>query len=152
MGFLCGSAGKELPAMWETWVWSLGWEDPLEKGKAIHSSILAWRIPWTVQYMGSQTVGHNWATFTGKRKIAGTENRLWFSEVGYERDSCLQRAQGDFFGWWNSLMSWLWLRLRSCMHLSKLKGLSTKMFQFPACNSYVLLHVLIVKHEKVCWG
>ena len=34
------------PAMRETWVWSLGWEDPLEKGKAIHSSILAWRIPW----------------------------------------------------------------------------------------------------------
>ena len=36
---------KNLPAMWETWVWSLGWEDPLEKGKATHSSILAWRIP-----------------------------------------------------------------------------------------------------------
>ena len=35
-------------AMWETWVRSLGWEDPLEKGKATHSSILAWRIPWTV--------------------------------------------------------------------------------------------------------
>ena len=34
--------------MWETWVGSLGWEDPLEKGKAIHSNILAWRIPWTV--------------------------------------------------------------------------------------------------------
>ena len=34
--------------MWETWVLSLGWEDPLEKGKATHSSILAWRIPWTV--------------------------------------------------------------------------------------------------------
>ena len=39
---------KNLPTVWETWVWSLGWEDPLEKGKAIHSSILAWRIPWTV--------------------------------------------------------------------------------------------------------
>ena len=39
---------KDLPAMWETWVWSLVWEDPLEKGKATHSSILAWRIPWTV--------------------------------------------------------------------------------------------------------
>ena len=39
---------KNLPAMWETWVPSLGWEDPLEKGKATHSSILAWRIPWTV--------------------------------------------------------------------------------------------------------
>ena len=40
---------KNPPAMWETWVRSLGWEDPLEKGKATHSSILAWRIPWTVQ-------------------------------------------------------------------------------------------------------
>ena len=38
---------KNPPAMWETWVPSLGWEDPLEKGKAIHSSILAWRIPWS---------------------------------------------------------------------------------------------------------
>ena len=37
---------KNLPAMWETWVWSLGWVDPLEKGKATHSSILAWRLPW----------------------------------------------------------------------------------------------------------
>ena len=39
---------NNLPAMWETWVRSLGWEDPLEKGKATHSSILALRIPWTV--------------------------------------------------------------------------------------------------------
>ena len=38
---------KNPPAMWETWVRSLGWEDPLEKGKATHSSILAWRIPRT---------------------------------------------------------------------------------------------------------
>ena len=39
---------KNPPAMWETWLQSLGWEDPLEKGKGIHSSILACRIPWTV--------------------------------------------------------------------------------------------------------
>ena len=39
---------KNLPAVQETWVQSLGWEDPLEKGKATHSSVLAWRIPWTV--------------------------------------------------------------------------------------------------------
>ena len=39
---------KNLPAVRDTWVCSLGWEDPLEKGKAAHSSILAWRIPWTV--------------------------------------------------------------------------------------------------------
>ena len=39
---------KNLPAMRESWLLSLGWEDSLEKGKAIHSSILAWRIPWTI--------------------------------------------------------------------------------------------------------
>ena len=47
---------KNLPAMRETWVQSLGWEDPLDKGKATHSSILAWRTAWTVQAIGSQRV------------------------------------------------------------------------------------------------
>ena len=46
---------KNLLAVWEAWVPSLGWEDPLEKGKATHSSILAWRIPWTVQFTESDT-------------------------------------------------------------------------------------------------
>ena len=55
---------KNLPAMQETWVRFLGWEDHLEKGKATHSTILAWRIAWTGQSMGSQRVGHNCATFT----------------------------------------------------------------------------------------
>ena len=62
---------KSLPAMQETWVWSLSWEDPLEKGMATHFSILAWRIPWTekpggLQSMGSKRVGHDWTanTFT----------------------------------------------------------------------------------------
>ena len=55
---------KRLPAMQETWVRSLGWEDPLEEEMATHSSILAWRIPWTeepggLQSTGSQRVGHN---------------------------------------------------------------------------------------------
>ena len=48
---------KNPPTVWETWVRSLGWEDPLEKGKATHSSILAWRIPWTTLSMWSQRVG-----------------------------------------------------------------------------------------------
>ena len=43
---------KNLPAMWESWARSLGWEDPLEKGKATHSSIPGWRIPWTVKVHG----------------------------------------------------------------------------------------------------
>ena len=55
---------KNLPAMQETWVWSLGHEDPLQKGLATHSSILAWRIPWTEEpggllSMGSQRIGHD---------------------------------------------------------------------------------------------
>ena len=45
--FLVTQLIKNLPAMWETWVQSVGWEDPLVKGKATHSSILAWRIPWS---------------------------------------------------------------------------------------------------------
>ena len=60
--FPSGSDGKELPAIWETWVRSLVWEDPLEEGMATHSSILAWRIPRTeepgrLQSMGSQRDG-----------------------------------------------------------------------------------------------
>ena len=55
---------KNLPVMQETWVQSLGQKDPLEKGMATHSSILAWRIPWTEepggpQFMGLQKVGHD---------------------------------------------------------------------------------------------
>ena len=53
-----------LPAMWETWVQPLSWEDPLEKAMAAHFGILAWRIPWTeepggLQSMRSQRVGHH---------------------------------------------------------------------------------------------
>ena len=60
-------AVKRLPTMWETWVQSLGWEVPLEKEMATHSSILAWKIPWMeepgrLQSMGSQRVRHNWVT------------------------------------------------------------------------------------------
>ena len=63
--FAGGSVVKNLPAMQEMWVQSLGQKDPLEKGIATHSSIHAWKIPGTeehgwAQSMGSQRVGHNW--------------------------------------------------------------------------------------------
>ena len=66
---LVGQMVKRLPTMWETWVRSLGWEDPLEKEMATHSSILAWKIPWTedpgrLQSMGSQRVGCDFASLT----------------------------------------------------------------------------------------
>ena len=62
--FLVAQTVTNLPAWQETWVQSLGGEDPLEKGMATHSSILAWRIPWAeeaggLQSMGSQRVGHD---------------------------------------------------------------------------------------------
>ena len=55
---------KTPPAMWEAWVWSLGGEDPLEKGEATRSGILAWKIPCTVKSMESQRAGHDWEPFT----------------------------------------------------------------------------------------
>ena len=63
-GFLVAQRVKNLPSMRKAWVQSLGQEDPLEKGMAIQSSILAWRIPWTeetggLQFVGSQRVGRN---------------------------------------------------------------------------------------------
>ena len=61
---LVAQMAERLPAMQETWVQLLGWEDALEKEMAAHSSILAWKIPWTeepgrLQSMGSQRVGHD---------------------------------------------------------------------------------------------
>ena len=64
MASLVAQMVKNPPAMQETWIWTLGWEDPLEKEMATHSSIPAWRIPWTeepggLQSMGLQRVGHD---------------------------------------------------------------------------------------------
>ena len=57
MGFPGGSVVKNLPAVQETWVQCLGQEDPLEMGTATHSSILAWKIPWTEEPGGLQSMG-----------------------------------------------------------------------------------------------
>ena len=69
LGFLVAQKVKNLRAMQEIWVRSLGWEDPLEKGMATRSSILAWRIPWSeepdrLQSMGLQRAGHNLVTLS----------------------------------------------------------------------------------------
>ena len=73
---------KNPPLMQETWVRSLGWEDPLEKGKAMHSSIWPGEFH-DLQSMGSQTVGHDWETFTFKMTtIKKTENnKSWWGFV-----------------------------------------------------------------------
>ena len=96
---------KNPPAMLETRVQSLGWEDPLEKGKATHSSTLAWRIPWTeepggLQSMRSQRAGHDGAT---KRSTYADHVRLVTvtasREAGRETEIGMERQ-----GIWNVSM------------------------------------------------
>ena len=72
---LVGSAGKESSCNAGDLVWFLGWEDPLEKGKTTHSSILVRRIPWTVQSRKLQTAGHDWVIL------------IFISHKGYESSS-----------------------------------------------------------------
>ena len=78
LGFPVAQLVKNPPAVRETWVRSLGWEDPLEKGKATHSNILAWRLS-----TGSQRVGHNWATFTLHSHFSGMQNADIFHLLGF---------------------------------------------------------------------
>ena len=92
---------KNLPTMQETRDWSLGQEDLLEKGMAAHSSILAWRIPWTeksggLQSVGSQRVRHDWATNTHTHTHTHTQNcqrscnirQLTVYKCSSSRDKC----------------------------------------------------------------
>ena len=79
---LVAQSVKYLPAVQETRVRSLGWEDPLEEEMANHSSILAWKISWTeepggLQSMGSQRVGHDWETNTYRRQKQNFPIFMW---------------------------------------------------------------------------
>ena len=104
---LGGSVVKNPPAMQETcaetWIRSLGWEDPLEKEMATHSNILAWTIPWReepgrLQYMQSQRVGHNWVTniHTHTSFVSST------SFVSF----IVSLSKGYHFIIWTQLVSW----------------------------------------------
>ena len=100
---------KNLPAVRETWVQSLHWEDPLEEGMATHSSILTWRIPWTeesgrLQSMVLQRVRHHWATdtFTFTCEISpcgsGGGNFTWFKRWKYDPGIMIPWAWGGAQG------------------------------------------------------
>ena len=67
---------KNLPVMQETWVRSLGWEDPLEEGMATYSSILAWRIPWTEESGGLQSIGCKELDMTEATEPSTSQNPL----------------------------------------------------------------------------
>ena len=135
VGFPHSSVGKE-PACnaGDPWVRSLGWEDPLEKGKATHSSILAWRIPWTVQSTGSQRAGHNWVTFTFTFQafIVSYHN----AEVQTLRSECLGSflrstiSKGSLeYGWWS-------------------EGKAYAVFTKMPCSHYFILQIMIHFYTK----
>ena len=95
---------KHVPPMQETWVRSLGQEDPLEKEMVTHSSILAWRIPWMeepgrLQSMGSQRVRHDWVTSlrsveTEPCTVAAVDLQHSLREFRVERDTLCSRQSG----------------------------------------------------------
>ena len=106
---------KRLPAMWETWVQSLGWKDPLGKEMAIHSNTLAWKIPWTeypgtLQSMGSQRVGQDWGTsliFIPRTSLVAqsvknlpTVQETWVLSLGQEDP--LEKEMAP----WSSILAW----------------------------------------------
>jgi len=73
---LVAQMAKDPPAVWETWVWSLGWEDPLEKGTVTHSSILPCRVPWTGSLAGYSLWGHIESDTTGRLLLSYLFSRL----------------------------------------------------------------------------
>ena len=109
--------------MQEIWVQSLGWEDPLEKGMATNSSILAWRIPWTkepgrLQSMGSQRVGHDWVTKSTSRGLHREMLHQVVERIGWnlrwkERPKIRSHCTGGVKAiidesHWESVKSWWW--------------------------------------------
>ena len=113
--FLMAQMVKNLPAMQETWIRSLGWEDPLEKGTAIHSSILAWRIPWAqepggLQSMGLQKDGHNWATFhfpASSCFLCSSDNSLLFTQKYLEAPPNPPPSGRQIWHLFSHLLTWL---------------------------------------------
>ena len=138
--------------MQETQVWSLGQEDPLEKGMEIHSSILAWRIPWTeepgrIQSMGSQRVRHNWVTSTLLHSIFQTNhcsnsvpftNILWASTqlCGVLHTATILLQLSSLRGRTCFTSSWIWSDLIPALGIK--------------CNGSNLMQIPSLGFQKLC--
>ena len=124
---------ERLSTMRETRVRPLGWEDPLEKEMAIHSSTIAWKIPWTeeagrLQSMGLQRVGHDWAT---SLHLSSSLQHTFFLELLTQIWRCLHHAYSDLFctsSTARSLALLLWLQL----HMGPLRGEALRLVSFIA--------------------
>ena len=118
---------KRLPAMRETWVRSLGWEDTLEKEMATHSSTLAWKIPWTeklgrLQFLGSQRVRHDCATSL----ILYSQDLITVPRIISLHLTYIQQMVG------NELLVFCYFYFLSIRYIQKYKG-KTSLFFEKAC-------------------
>ena len=128
--------------MQETWVWYLGCEDPLKKGMTTHSSILAWRIPWTeepgrLQPMGLQRVGHDWVTFIFT---------LWQFDIDihYERMSLFKLINTSIISHSYSFFGEMIILDKRTIHQSM-----NNFFFFPSPPSKVKQRSISIQSEKV---
>ena len=138
---------KNVPTVWETWALSLVWEDPLEKRNAIHSSILAWRLPWTeepsgLQSRGSLRVGHHWVTNTleSSRELSKSSKSPRIQPSTSESD--LQRLNSDI----SILENWLLIftgetQVRAAAPESQLRGSPSPQIHGGLAKSLCLWHL-----------
>ena len=122
----------------EMWIWSLGWEDPLEEGTATHSSDLAWRIPWMeepggLQSAGSQTVGHDWSDLAPLCPAIPTTLQMG-SRISFSGDK--QRKLGSTEEKPETVLAW-------CAPVTELMN-GRAAFQSLDCKSCVLLCFLFL--------
>ena len=127
---------KNPPAMQETSVRSLVWEDPLEKGKATHSSILAWSIPRTIQSLGSQRVRQDWVTFTFTFPSTSSKNIL-------KANTCLFFFRESFFFFF-LIHLFAALGLRGCTRALSSCG---KRGLLSRCRAQASLRWLFLEHK-----
>ena len=118
---------KNLPAMQETWVRSLGWEDPLEKGTATHSSILAWRIPWTVCIVHG--VSKSWTQLSDFHFSRGWDP-IQLLEVGHS-SSITEAIPGSFRWGARDTETWRQEKRHRCPRAQKRYQHSTRFCSFP---------------------
>ena len=117
--FLMAQLVKNLLAMWDTWAWSLVWEDTLEKGTATYSSILEWWIPWTVELMKSQRVRHNWVIFTHTHTHTHTHTCDW---MYLPKEDYNRRRRGASRTWEAGEGKWGWATTYYCKSVSSEEG------------------------------
>ena len=140
---------KHLPVMWETQVWSLGQEDPVEKEMATHSSVLAWRIPWTeeagrLQSTGSQRVRHDWAASLSHWYIC---IRMFFAMLliiapNWKEAKCLQTGEWTHQLWTSHTMEHkkivkaneLYLHKTTWLNFKPIVGLKKNNSQKTTCS------------------